>query len=43
MKAIVWEEETLGAKFFYEDIPSDLLDKDKEYRALSLDAAAGLV
>ena len=24
MKAIVWEEEKLGAKFTYEDIPDEL-------------------
>ena len=24
MKAIVWQEETLGAKFSYEDIPDDI-------------------
>lgn len=40
MKAIIWQEETLGAKFSYEDIPSDLLDKAQEYRNLLLDAAA---
>ena len=27
MKAIVWQEETLGAKFVYEDIPEDLKEK----------------
>ncbi len=40
MKAIIWQEETLGAKFSYEDIPSDLLDKAQEYRNFLLDAAA---
>jgi elongation factor G len=40
MKAIIWQEETLGAKFSYEDIPSDLLDKSKEYRRLLLESAA---
>ena len=40
MKAIIWQEETLGAKFSYEDIPSDLLDKAKEYRHLLLETAA---
>ncbi|MEL7027976.1 MAG: elongation factor G [Pseudomonadota bacterium] len=32
MKAIIWEEESLGAKFHEEEIPADLLDKAKEYR-----------
>ena len=29
MKAIVWQEETLGAKFTYEDIPDDLKDRSE--------------
>lgn len=32
MKAIVWEEESLGAKFHEEEIPDDLADKAAEYR-----------
>ena len=32
MKAIVWQEETLGAKFTYEDIPHDLKEKSDNYR-----------
>ncbi|GFE61582.1 elongation factor G [Geobacter sp. AOG2] len=32
MKAIIWEEEALGAKFHEEEIPSDLLEEAKEYR-----------
>ena len=32
MKAIVWQEESLGAKFVEEDIPADLVDKAQEYR-----------
>jgi elongation factor G len=32
MKAIVWQEETLGAKFAYEEIPSDLKEKSDSYR-----------
>ena len=32
MKAIVWEEENLGAQFHEEDIPADLADKAAEYR-----------
>lgn len=34
MKAIVWGGEELGAKFSYEDIPSDLQELSEEYRAL---------
>ncbi|MGD0584365.1 MAG: elongation factor G [Oryzomonas sp.] len=32
MKAIIWEEEALGAKFHEEEIPADLLEEAKEYR-----------
>ena len=32
MKAVVWDDETLGASFHDEEIPADLLDKAKEYR-----------
>jgi len=32
MKAIVWDEETLGAKFHEEDIPAELADIAGEYR-----------
>jgi len=32
MKAIIWEEEALGAKFREEEIPADLLEEAKEYR-----------
>ena len=32
MKAVVWEEESLGAKFHEEEIPADLADKAVEYR-----------
>ena len=32
MKGIVWQNEDLGAKFDYVDIPDDLKDKAKEYR-----------
>jgi elongation factor G len=46
MKAIVWEEETLGAAFHDEEIPADLLEQAKEYReklvemAVEVDEAA---
>lgn len=32
MKAIIWEEESLGAKYRYDDIPEDLVEKAAEYR-----------
>ena len=38
MKAIVWLEESLGAKFNVEEIPADLLEQAKEYRHKMLEA-----
>ena len=32
MKAIIWDEESLGAKFREEEIPSELLDEAQEWR-----------
>ena len=32
MKAVVWKEETLGAKFSDEEIPSDMIDEANKYR-----------
>ncbi len=32
MKAIIWNEESLGAKFVEAEIPADLLDSAEEYR-----------
>ena len=46
MKAIIWDDESLGAKFHEEAIPADLLDQAKEYhdklveQAVELDEAA---
>ena len=42
MRAVVWEEEQLGAKFNDIDIPADLADKAKEYRMMLLEAAVEL-
>jgi elongation factor G len=42
MKAIVWEEESLGAKFHEAEIPADLVDKANEYRAQMIEAAVEL-
>lgn len=39
MKAIVWNDESLGAKFEYKDIPCDMADKAVEYRAKLVELA----
>ena len=31
-RAIIWKDESLGAEFFYEDIPADMADEAAEYR-----------
>ena len=38
MKAVVWENEALGAKFHDEEIPANLLEQAKEYRHKMLEA-----
>jgi elongation factor G len=40
MKAYVYDDETLGAKYVIKEIPADLLDRAKEYRDKMLDAVA---
>ncbi|MGQ0694489.1 MAG: elongation factor G [Nitrospiraceae bacterium] len=40
MKAYVYDDETLGAKYMIEEIPADLRDKAKEYREKMLEAVA---
>ncbi len=40
MKAIIWEEETLGAKFHYEEIPDELIDVAEEWRHKLIEEAA---
>ena len=40
MKAIVWNDESMGAKYDIEDIPADLQDKAKEYREKLLESVA---
>ncbi|MES5323565.1 elongation factor G [Alcaligenes phenolicus] len=40
MKAIVWDEASLGMKFSFEDIPADLLATAKQWRERMLEAAA---
>src|SRR5215470_7267031 len=42
MKGIVWNDESLGAKFDYVDIPEDLVDQAKEYREKMVEAAVEL-
>jgi elongation factor G len=39
MKAVIWEEEGLGAAFRYEDIPADLADQAAEYREKLVETA----
>ncbi len=40
MKAYVYDDETLGAKYVVKEIPPDLLDRAKEYRSKMVDAVA---
>ncbi len=40
MKAYVYDDETLGAKYIVKEIPPDLLDRAKEYRSKMVDAVA---
>ncbi|MFP3920339.1 MAG: elongation factor G [Dichotomicrobium sp.] len=39
MKAIIWEAETLGAKFHETDVPADMLDRAREYRDKLIETA----
>ena len=42
MKAVIWEAESLGAKFKYEDIPNDLVEDSKKYREIMLETIVEL-
>ena len=42
MKAVVWDDESLGAKYHDEDIPADLLAQAREYREKLVEAAVEL-
>jgi elongation factor G len=42
MKAVVWDDESLGAKYHDDEIPADLLDQAKEYREKMIEAAVEL-
>jgi elongation factor G len=39
-KAIVWEEDTLGARFHEEDIPADMVDDAARYREILIETVA---
>ncbi|MET1756801.1 elongation factor G [Novosphingobium sp. RD2P27] len=38
-RAIIWKDESLGAEFFYEDIPADMADEAAEYRTKLIELA----
>ncbi|WP_395331253.1 elongation factor G [Novosphingobium sp. BL-8H] len=38
-RAIVWKDESLGAEFFYEEIPAELADEAAEYRTKLIELA----
>jgi elongation factor G len=40
MKAIIWDEESLGAKYHEEDVPADMLELAQEYREKMLEEIA---
>ena len=40
MKAILWNDETMGAEYDIEDIPADLLDEAQEWRDKMLECAS---
>ena len=42
MKAVIWENEALGANYHDEDIPADLYDRAVEYRTILIEAAVEL-
>jgi elongation factor G len=42
MKAVVWENEALGANFHDEEIPADMVELAKEYRTKLVEAAVEL-
>jgi elongation factor G len=39
LKAVVWDDESLGAKFHDQEIPADLLDQAKKYRDMLVEQA----
>ncbi len=40
MKSIVWDDESLGAKYAIEDIPDELLEEAEKYRKIMIEAIA---
>jgi elongation factor G len=42
MKAVVWDDEKLGAAFHDEEIPADLLDRAREYREKMIETAVDM-
>src|ERR1700742_2806129 len=42
MKGVIWNDESLGAKFDYIDIPADMVDQANEYREKLIEAAVEL-
>ncbi|GGZ09432.1 elongation factor G [Novosphingobium colocasiae] len=38
-RAIIWKDESLGAEFFYEEIPADMADEAAEYRLKLIELA----
>jgi len=38
-RAIIWKDESLGAEFFYEEVPADLVEKAAEYRERLIELA----
>jgi elongation factor G len=42
MKAVVWDDESLGAKYHDEEIPAELLPQAKKYREKMIEAAVEL-
>ncbi|GFZ98471.1 elongation factor G [Elstera cyanobacteriorum] len=39
MQAVIWKDESLGAEFYYTDIPADLADQAADYRAKLVEMA----
>ena len=42
MKGVIWDDESLGAKYHDIEIPADMLDQAKEYRDKMIEAAVEL-
>ncbi|WP_410519884.1 elongation factor G [Candidatus Mesenet endosymbiont of Agriotes lineatus] len=40
MRSVLWRDETLGAEFYYDKIPDDMLEVAEKYRELILDEAS---